>query len=211
MGARIYSTFVKTESSDSFKLKDIANNLFKTEDLELNKNDDSRSENLTIGILNSGILLSNYYLNVEVMVNHNTNVINALYQFFDQPEYIVAFMISDFNNAAGYTVIQNGTIIRSRYFDPQDEVVDSHDFGDPFPEEKDKILEIENMDSFDASKGMSYTKMYYTGKNEYYHFVDVGMVEIITKKILKFGAYWGPDNITYHLIKLDKTIKEIFS
>jgi len=208
MGARIFNTYVKLDSTEPYPIRKIAKEIFNSKDIEMDKYDDSRSTNITVGIHDSGVMFSNIDLNNQIMREHDKKWINKLYQFFNQPKYIVAYMISDFNNAAGYTIIENGEVIRSRYFDPQDEIVNSHDVGKHLEEEKDSINEIMKRDSFDKDKNMSFTKMYYTGKIEYFHYTDVGMVEILIKKYLGFGAYWGPENIQYNLIRIDKEISE---
>ncbi len=208
MGARIFSIFIKTDALEKFPLKKIAAGLFQNSNIKLNEYGYSL-KNLTVIRYKSGIKLSNADLTLEVLENQNENWIKKIYTFFEEPELIMAYMMSEYNNAAGYSVIEKGKIVRYRFFDPGDEKILSGDFGEPYNEEIESLEKISKENFFDIDKQMSFAKMYYTGKIEFYHDVNFMMVEKLIAKFLGFEVFGTiPDKIDYGYIEFNKsTIK----
>jgi len=116
-------------------------------------------------------------------------------------------MMSEYNNAAGYSIIEKGKIVRYRFFDPGEEKILSGNFGEPYDEEIESLEKISKERFFDMDKQMSFAKMHYTGKIEFYHAVNFTMVEKLITKFLGFEIFGTiPDKIDYGYLEFNKSI-----
>jgi len=203
MGLKIFNTAIKLSAPNNFKIDEIAKDLFGGE-MDLSKNfRDNRYSDILISTSDDVIEFSNLYLSQRFFMDIDLVLIKKLFEYFKEPEYIISYLNSSHNLAAGYTIIERGKLIRSRYFSPDQLYVASQDVGEPLPFESKKLKEISEGENFNKEKGMCEEQLYGSDEIVYYHYVDGEMVEAALQNYLGYGI-WDSNFKESAVIKLSE-------
>ena len=137
MGLKTAAIFIKHQEPKRFLVEDIIKAIF-GENFKIAKTTKSgfdfrKPKYVVISYQKSGVLIYNGEIVNQVLLERNREVINKIYQFFEQPKTILTFMHYDSGDSYGFSYIEKGEIKRFRYSTSIDYI--TYDYGNPLDEE----------------------------------------------------------------------------
>eukprot|EP01093_Parvamoeba_rugata_P012093 TRINITY_DN346_c0_g1_i16.p2 TRINITY_DN346_c0_g1~~TRINITY_DN346_c0_g1_i16.p2 ORF type:complete len:231 (-),score=39.42 TRINITY_DN346_c0_g1_i16:446-1138(-) len=192
--------FIKTDIS-KYNSEDIFKHFF---GVNYEKNDswfngfDTRDENsIRITFQEQGIIITNLYFTQKVLVIGDKELINRIYNYFDQPELIYSYMHYDSGDSFGFRVIQKGKTTRYRFSLSTDWV--TKDFGNPIEAE----LEVLNSKLYFETERKEF--LMYQLKNEKnprnYHFINSHLACVVMEHFFGFNFQQYIESVNYYFTK----------
>lgn len=138
MGMRMCGLFIKKENLTVDLVKELIVPIYGSPDDVLSNATSKDLQNLnkwlSINFYSNGIILWDQELTLDILTKQDTEKIELIYNSFEKPAEIIAFMHFDSGDSFGFSYIRDGEIHRYRY-SLSNEIGD-REFGDPLPEEK---------------------------------------------------------------------------
>lgn len=211
MGAKIFTFEVKIDDSFNYKIKDVAREIFNSTEFVEGDFLTNRSERIVNVTQNKyGFIFNNYDLAKEILMNKNQRTINRFYEYFNKPEFMFVWWSSSFDDSTGFSIIKNGLIFRSRYFQIGDDYVHSDNIGIPGDEEKKNLKKNSQSLNFDKEKGMNFGEIYPSNKIMHFYYTDNELLNNVMKKYLGHDLWNYPNqNASFLRVNLSKSIKDI--
>ncbi|SDR97257.1 hypothetical protein [Winogradskyella sediminis] len=147
---------------------------------------DTRDEkSIRITFHEQGIIITNFHFTQKVLVNGNKELIEKIYNYFDQPDLIYSYMHYDSGDSFGFRLIQKGKTTRYRFSLSSDWV--TKDFGNPIEAE----LEILNSKLYYETERKEF--LIYKLENEKtprnYHFINSHLASVVMEHFFGFNFH----------------------
>ncbi len=150
----------------------------------------------------SGVLISNAEFVNQVLIKRNGELINKIYEFFEKPKTILAYMHYDSGGSYGFSYIEKGEIKRFRYSTSTDWV--THDYGPPLDEELN-ILGGQILFEKDeyGERHYLYTQYDLPEKLNDYNTINSDLTNVVMIAKMGYGFYSENQNLENVYVTLD--------
>lgn len=203
--------FIKLDNPKEFNINDVAKEFFG--EYEVIKSswesgfDFRTSENILVGVHENGIRIMNSGFVNEILIKRSPETTQKLYNYFNSPQLIMAYMHYDSGDSFGFGCIEDGVMRRFRYSLSTDWV--THEFGYPYDEE----LNILNGDLYYledeyGNKEYLYKRLDDPENPRSFHFINSDITNEVMKTKIEFGLYdVNIENEIYYITLKEKEIQ----
>ena len=188
MGMSICALYINVEETSEGKITSSLENLY-GQFFKIYEKWDNEIKGLnlifrSVSFYDSGIILWDDELAMDIIAKQSQESVNKIYNLFDQPTFMLAFMHYDSGDSFGFSYIEKNEIVRYRY-DLSNEI-GHKEYGKPLEEEK-SILEGEFYELDDGEK--LYKRTDDIDNPRSYHFICSELANEVMKAKIGFDLY----------------------
>ena len=207
MGNKTSSIFIKLDNPSDYDIRQMAEKLYPGYKSIRQQEPWQSKFRHQIGIIKhvDGIEIEDWANCSAIIEEQNTNSIQKIYNYFDKPVIIVAYLSIDFNGACGIAIIENGELTRCRYYIPEEDNIRSDDIGQHLSVENECYDKLRDNPNFDFDKRMISNLLWPSNEMVQHHYVDNSLICALMNELLGFDLWTTKERIPYQ-IELDQSI-----